>query len=203
MGEFLQSVGDIDDPDILLFQLEDERKEVLDLMVGQCGGGFVHDHDFRIEGERFRYFNHLLLSHAERTDRACGIEIQLDPLKQLLALLMKLFTVENPFSVFSGFPLDKQVFSYRKMREEVEFLIDDADSKLLGIAGVRDRYGFSSYLNLSAIHLVHPGEDFHQRGFSCAVFSQEGMDFPGAKVKVHVIQCMDSRKGLIDILHYQ
>jgi hypothetical protein len=54
-----------------------------------------------------------------------------------------------------------------------------------------------------AISRDSPAQDFDQGGFPGAVLSQKNVDLPLIEVKVHVIQGMDAREALINLLHPQ
>jgi hypothetical protein len=57
--------------------------------------------------------------------------------------------------------------------------MDNADSKLLGLARGRDGRGPTVNDNPPGIHPVHTGQYLDERGFSCAVLAYQRVHFSG------------------------
>ena len=64
-------------------QVADDPEQLVDLGVGQRGGGFVHDQDVRAEGERLGDLDHLLLGDGEAGDPGPRVELDVQLLEQL------------------------------------------------------------------------------------------------------------------------
>ena len=100
---------------------------------------------------------------------------------------------------------DKNVFCYRQIRAQGNFLVDGTDSGILCILWRMD-VGFpfdSIHVNASAVFFMYTGKHFDQSGFPSTVFSHQSMDFPPAQGKIHLVQCQSARKLLADPAHGQ
>src|SRR6266536_1588080 len=89
------------------------------------------------------------------------------------------------------------------MRDEIEFLIDRADAKRLRMPGILDLNLSTLEKDLSGTLMICPTEDFHERGFACAVLAEEDMNFAPPQLKINVIQRHDARESLPDVAHFQ
>ena len=50
---------------------------------------------------------------------------------------------------------------------------------------------------------INAAENVHQRRFSCAVFSAQGMNFSFFYNKIHIVQRLDAWERLCDMLHFK
>ena len=55
----------------------------------------------------------------------------------------------------------------------------------------------------SFVRAVNAAQDFHQRRFPCAVFTQQGVNFPFRNRQVDFRQRIDAGKSLGDLLQLQ
>ena len=77
-----QPVADVEDPHSLTPQFPHEGKELLHLMGGQRGRGFVHDEDPSLVDQGFGNFDQLLLSGAEPAAGRIQVHFDAHPLEQ-------------------------------------------------------------------------------------------------------------------------
>ena len=84
-------------------------------------------------------------------------------------------------------PIDKQIRQHRALREQAEFLIDDADAMLprddWRTYDDRDAVEF----DLAGVRANNACEHFHQRRFARAVFPDDGMNLTAAHGEVHAV----------------
>ncbi len=100
-------------------------------------------------------------------------------------------------------PAHKQVLRDVQVVKDIQLLINNGDARALGGQGACDRQGLPLKIDLPLVHGIHPGEDFHQRGFSRAVLPHQGQDLAGIHREIHLIQGLHPRKGLADAAHLQ
>ena len=73
-----------------------------------------------------------------------------------------------------------------------------------GLFGIGCVIGFSVEEDLPAgIFCINAHQNFHQGGFSGAIFSHQCMDFTGPYLQLHMIQRDNTRKRFADIFHFQ
>ena len=70
---------------------------------------------------------------------------------------------------------------------QLEVLMDHADAVRKGILGGGDGDGLAVHQNFTFIREVDTGQHIHQRGFSAAVFAQQGQNFPLVNIQGNVI----------------
>ena len=49
--------------------------------------------------------------------------------------------------------------------------------------------------------LVNAGQHFHQGGLTGAIFADQHMDLARAQLKLCMVECMNTRKGLVNPFH--
>jgi len=136
LPQFVHFVGDIDDADAMRLQLPNDTKEVLDLDVVQRRGGLVHDEHARIERERLRNLDHLLLGHRELAHRRARIELQMHALEDRGGPAIELALVDEKPEAPLRLAPDEDVLRGAQMIHQVQFLMHDADAERLGGARV-------------------------------------------------------------------
>ena len=80
-------------------------------------------------------------------------------------------------------------------------LVDHAQPVSDGVAGTGKPNGLSIDPNHSLVRVVNPEEDVHQGRFSCAVFTEEGVDFALAHGEIHSIVGHHTGKAFHDAEH--
>ena len=80
------------------------------------------------------------------------------------------------------------IFGDAEVRKQVELLIDDADSQALRVERTLDFDRFAVEENSSGVRANRSGDDFRERAFSRAVFTHQGVHFPGGQRKIRAAQ---------------
>ena len=92
---------------------------------------------------------------------------------------------------------DVQVLRNREVWNNVELLVNDAQTQITSMVGVLDINLLPLEPNLTArIRLMDTSENLHQRRLTGAVLTTETQDLASVKVKVHVGQRLDARECL-------
>ena len=77
----------------------------------------------------------------------------------------------------------------------------DNNARVLSFSCIVEFHFFSLIGNGTGILLINTGKNFHKSGLAGAVLSHKRMYFAAFHFEVNVIQGMNSRKGLINVLH--
>ena len=77
----------------------------------------------------------------------------------------------------------------------------DHDTCVLRFSGIVEGYFLSFICDRTGVFLIDTGKNLHKGRFSGTVFSHERMYFTAFYFEVNVIQGMNARKGLINVLH--
>src|SRR6516162_8930187 len=86
------------------------------------------------------------------------------------------------------------------MIHQLQFLMNDPDSRRLGLARAGKVNGSTVVENGPAVFRVDAGEDFHQRRFAGPVLAHQGMNLARLQFKAHAVQRPHAGEGLADIL---
>ena len=173
----LQEMGNEYDADAFGFQAAHQIKELFYLPIIEGGGRLIKNQylcrHIDCTGDRY----HLLNCNRIIVDRLCYICMYVKVLQQFAGLFIHCFPVNQ--SAFSRFASDKQILCNRQVRTEIDFLIHGADAPVLCFlrAAVDDRMIAAVYHDFPCFKLLYTRQDFDQRGFSCAIFPHQGMNF--------------------------
>ena len=150
----LHTVRDIEDSHVALEQLVHHAEELLNLIGGQGGGGFVHDDDLGVVRYRLGNFHDLPLTYAQVQHQSVRIDIDLQILQNSFALLIPLPVVDHP-PALEGLVAQEDVGGNGLVQQQVEFLVDNVDAQLLGLLGVLQMNLLPLVVNASAVRLVN------------------------------------------------
>ena len=88
--DLIQSMADVDPPDVLRLEFPNNRKQVIHFLQGQRRAGFVHHNDPCVEGQCLGDLDDLLLRHGQVPTERGRIDRHLQPRKELRGNLMLL-----------------------------------------------------------------------------------------------------------------
>ena len=176
----MQAVGDIDNAHATVFKLPHHAVQAFHLAVAQRGGGFIHDDQPGIQGQRPGDLHHLLLGNAQAGDRGGRRNVQLQIVENDLRLLIDRLFVDDQVT-FARFASEKHVFRDGHVGQQVEFLIDGNNALVLPLhRGVVHRQRFAVEPDLPTRLRLCARERLQQRGFTRPVFPQQGVDLARA-----------------------
>ena len=180
LENLVQAVGDIDNAHATVFKLAHHAVQAFHLAVAQRGGGFVHNDEPGVEGQRPGDLHHLLLGHAQAGDRGGRRNVQLQIVENDLRLLIDRLFVDDQIT-FTRLAPEKHVFRDGHVGQQVEFLIDGDNALVLPFhRGVVHRQRFAVEPDLPAGLRLRPRERLQQRGFTRPVFPQQSVDLARA-----------------------
>src|SRR5262245_25324867 len=89
------------------------------------------------------------------------------------------------------------------MRNQGQFLVDDADAKLPGM--IRSSYvnALAGKRDLAGVLLNCPAQNLHERRLAGTVFAEEHVHFAWPHLQRDVVQSDDTRKLFADTAHLQ
>ncbi len=123
-------MGDIDNPASLSFQLADHAEQRFSFGVGQRVGRFIHNDDLRLKAQHLGDFHHLLIADGEVAHQPVAFKAQIELRQQNVRFRVHLFPVDFAEAV-NELAAQKDVFSNGELRDQVQFLVDNADPGFL------------------------------------------------------------------------
>ncbi|MNE57181.1 hypothetical protein D3C80_1521310 [compost metagenome] len=152
----------------------------------EAGGRFVEDQDFRGEINRAANGHDLLHRNGKAVQRLAHVERKTVRFHQFGGARFHLFSTQQAKP--TRLTANKQIIGHRHIRQQVDFLIDRPDAKLLSMGGISWGDGVTFEPDRTTIGVINPGQGFDQRGFTGAVFPQERHNFATTQAEVHIIQ---------------
>ena len=110
----LETVGNKDNGNAILFQLINQCVKLLRLVSGKCCCRLIQNDDLCICGKRFGDLNHLLLRNRKSSHLSGCIEICIQLFQILVCLLVHFFPLDH--MMFDDLMTHKNIFSYCKVR---------------------------------------------------------------------------------------
>ena len=103
----------------------------------------------------------------------------------------------------AGFLPQEHVFCRADPRHQRKFLVDNADSLLLGQDRGHGLEGFAADGDRAAVRLDSTGQHLDKGGFSGAVFTDQGMNFTLPHIKGDMVDCHNAGVGFYNIPNTQ
>src|SRR5450830_591890 len=198
-AQLVHLVRDVDDADTLRLQIADDAKQFVDLCVIERGGRLVHDQDARVERQRLGDFHHLLLGDGQLADLDARVKLEAHALKDLGGLTIERVLVEEYAEASTWFAADKDVLRGTEMIHQVELLMDDADTQLLGGARAVDGNFLAIDKNLAFVLLIDAGQNLHQRRLPAPFSPINAWTSPGSKSSWQLSNASTPGKRLVTL----
>ena len=128
LEDLVEAVADEQDRDAAVAQPADDAEQPLDLVGGQRRGRLVEDQDARLDRQRLRDLDELLVGHRQAADRRADVELDVELLEQRLRLPARRAPVEQAEPAGRRVA-DEDVLGDRQVGEEPRLLVDDRDAE--------------------------------------------------------------------------
>ena len=194
-------MGDVDDAQLLGAQVADDLEQLLDLRLGQRGGGLVEYDDLGLVADGLGDLAHLLLADGQVAHLLGGVDVDAQLMEQLAGLLVHPGVVDQ--AALHELAADEDVLGHRQVVHHVQLLVNDDDARLLGLAGVVEFHLAPLVGDGAGILGVDAGQHLHQRGFARAVFTHQRVHLALAHLQIDVIQRVHAGERFVDALHRQ
>ena len=201
--DFIEFVGDHDTGDALALQAPHQLQKIGRIRLIQSRGGFIQNQQLDILGQCLCDFHQLLLAHTQIFNQGIGVQIQTHTLHQVHGPPTGFLPVNE--AVLYDLIAHKNILGNGKLGDHGQLLMDDDDSGVFRFLDVFELGFFSHVENLALVRTVwvDTGQDFHQGGFSGAVFAADRMDFTPPHFQRYAVQCANARKLLDDFPHLE
>jgi hypothetical protein len=184
LHHLLQLVRDEDQGMTVPSHLPHDGEQFIHFLRRKDGGRLIEDQQRRAAVKRFDNFDALLLAHGELPDICIRVDLQAIPFCQFQDSFGDL--VEVGQQPARGRQPQSDILRHRQRLDQHEVLMDHPDAEADRVGRGSDRDRFAVQKDLPSVRAIHPVEDLHQRAFASAVFAQQGMDFAGLYIEVHV-----------------
>ena len=122
---------DIDNPAPLRFQLADNTEQRFGFGIGQGVGRFIHNDDLRLKAQHLSDFHHLLIADGEIAYQAVAFKAQVQLRQQFVRFGVHRFPVDFAKPV-NEFAAEEDVLRNGELRDQIQLLVDNADTGFLG-----------------------------------------------------------------------
>ncbi|MBB2957865.1 hypothetical protein FHX72_002010 [Pseudoclavibacter helvolus] len=186
LGEFVQTVRDVDDPHPCVAHPSDDSEKRIDVMVGKDRGRLIEDKNAHFGRESLRNGDELLLSDAQVSNLTRGeVGIESDPFQQLHCT-GELIGPPDWAAASAQFSAEEEIFDHRQLSEKMWLLVDGGDPRCKGCTRASRREWFPGVGDLAVVGTFNTGEHLDESGLTRTVLSHEGMNFTGANVEVDI-----------------
>ena len=199
--DLLHFMRDVNNGAPLVPQLVDDAEQAVHLVLGQRRGGFVHNNDFRVIGDRFRDLDELQVGRRQRTREHGRVNVQIELLKQLFGLFVH-GAVADGHALFRE-AAQPDILHDRPEPDGVQLLMDHGYAQIERLLGGVDDFTFSVQNDFAAVLMINTEQALHQRGFARAILAHQGVDSARAHLQGDVVEGFDARKYLADAVHFQ
>ena len=197
--QFFQAVGYVYNAASLFLQVVYDAEQVLNLPGRQRRGGFIHDKYPGMGGKGFCNLHHLLFGHRKVAHHLMGIQVDFELIQDCPGFSLHLLV--GQYHALYLLPPQEHVLRYGEMPAHIQLLVYDCNPCLLGLLWIHVPILFPEYPDRAPIPCIDTAEHLHQGTFSSTVLSQKRHDLTGTQFKMHMVQCLYSRKTFADVLH--
>jgi len=173
-------------------------KQLVRLLRGENGGGFVQNEDVRAPVQHLHYLHGLLLGHGHVVDllvwvhlEAVGVaDLPHPPCGGLYVQSARLLQPQN------------DILRGGEHVHQLEVLVYHADAQVEGVLGRTDGYRLVVDVDLALVRVVDAGEHVHKRGLAAAVFTQQRQNLALVNVQPALVVCRHRSEALGDVSHF-
>ncbi len=160
--DLTQTMGDVDDGDILSLQIVNNFEQALRFRQGQTRRRLIHDENARIERKCLGNFNHLLLSDRKTRKRRVGWNVQSQPLQVDAGLFMHLLVINQPGkSAALWFTPEKYIRGHVEVVQDIQFLMNETDAVTGRIVNCTNHDRLAVDSDFAGVGLKNSAEDVH------------------------------------------
>jgi hypothetical protein len=174
-GDLVEPVGDEEHGGAGVPQRPRDAEQALDLDTGQRGGGLVHDDDARVERERLRDLDDLLVGDREAAGRAARVDRDAEALEQRGRGPVELGPVDAAEPA-GRLPAHEDVLRDAEVREQRGLLVDDGDAGRLRVGRAAEGQLRAVEDDRAGVRAVHAGEQLDDRRLARAVLADKRVD---------------------------
>ena len=98
--------------------------------------------------------------------------------------------------------IDKDIVGDAQEFLDVQLLVYARDTSRCRFVRIVESHLLSFYIDLPLIRFVNAGKNLDQRGFACAVLTDQSQDLAGLYRELHLVKCLDTRKYLCAIFQF-
>src|SRR6516164_2526633 len=176
----------VDDRHPVRFEVPDNPAQCFGFCRCQSRGGLIHDEDAHILGQSFGYLNDLLLSHAQIPHQSGRFQRLLKTGKQLTSDFLLCSMLDDP--ALCELASDKNVFRDIEVRIEVQFLENDADTRMRSLARGLEFHRSTVEKQATRSGSFHTGKNFHQRRLASSILAYEDIDSASVDGEIHLVE---------------
>src|SRR5829696_3020928 len=186
---------DENDGGALSAELVDDPEQLLRFFGRDRRGWLIEDEDARPRDERLRDLGHLLQCDAQPADFRARIDVESERMELLARFAIELRPIDQSADSTERLSAKKDVAPDIQVWNEVQLLMNRADSSLLCRVRRSEVHGLAVEQQLAAIRLVNPGKQLHQRRLAGAVFADEDVDLARHEIEADVVECHNAREA--------
>ena len=142
-------------------------KQLVGLLRRQYGGRLIQNQNIRAAVEHLHDFDGLLLGNRHIVDLHVGVDFEAVLLADVFDLLAGVIQIQLTLQT------KDDVFRSGEQIDQLEVLMDHADSKVKSVLGGGYGHGLAVNIDPSLIGIVDAGEHIHQCGLAAAVLAQQ------------------------------
>ena len=198
--DLVELVGDEEDGLSLRREIAHDLQQLLDFLWRQYGGGFVENQNFVVPVEHFQDFRPLLHTDGNILDQRVGVDPQAVFLRQRHDLFPGAGALKD--AVLRVLVAQDDVIQHGEAFHQLEVLVNHADAQGIGVVRVVDPDLHAVLFDHALLGLVKTEQNAHQRGFSGAVFPQQGVNFTLFQLERNVVVRDDTGEALRNVYHF-
>ncbi|MEJ7696716.1 MAG: hypothetical protein WKF78_08925 [Candidatus Limnocylindrales bacterium] len=175
-------------------QLSQDGEQAARLTLVEGGIRLIEDEHARSFDEQPAQLHQLALADAQCPDRDVRVRVQADPFQDGRRATAHGRHVDE--SEAGGLPVREQVGQQGAIREQAQFLVDDAHASGACIGRRGHLRELTRDADFARVGPDGPGQDLHQGGLAGSVLADDGVHGAGRHGEIHTRKGLDPAVGL-------
>ena len=197
LENLFQLVGNKNDRATFFLDPSHDGKKALNFPGSQDRRRLIHDQDPDLAIKHTQDFHPLLLAHGKLPDVRPTVDGKAESFGEFIHGFLQSGGVEAHGTRHG----EGNVLGHREIADELEMLVYHADTVVKRIPGRAKENPLVADMDLSFVGLIESGENLHERGLACAVFSEKAVNFPLENLEVDPLICRHIWEVLNNPLH--
>ena len=196
--DFLELVGHIENTNAASAQRANGIQQSIGLPERNRRGRLIEKQNSRVDAQRPRDLDQLLLGGTEYVNARIGRKRQADHIHIRTGVALDCGMID-PLQRPTEDAMDENVFGHRERRDQASFLVDDGNAAVESLVGRAHRNRLARQSVAALIGLVDAGDNLDERRFPGTVLPDQCVHFSRPQGQAHIVECLHAGKSLADI----
>ena len=194
MEQFVHAMGHVEDGAAVTLEFADGLEKAFHLASGETAGWLIQRQYACAARQGFGDLRHLSLGNRQTTHLDGGVDVLTEALQVASRVVMQTWTIDDTQP--SGKVAEVEILGYGHLRDELEFLVDDGDTRVQGLCRRPEGVVLPIQSHAPGIRQMDATEDLQQGRLPRPILADQGPHLAGTHGKGNIIECAHTGERL-------